>query len=272
MSTDLPLIFEKRNGIAYLTLNRPEVHNAMDLDMGRLLLEAWEEYAEDKSLRCAILTGAGEKSFCSGADLAKLTPLLMGARPPANEYERRVKEEPHSRGRANLRDPWMFKPVVAAINGQAIAGGMEMLYGADIRVASSTARFGLQEAKWAVFPSGGSTVKLPQMMTYSRAMEILLTGELISAEQALEWGFLNKVVPPENVMEEAEKYATRIAKNGPLAVAAIKESVLSNWGLPLKDALYQEREIAEARVVGTKDSKEGPRAFKEKREPNFIGE
>ena len=163
----------------------------------------------------------------------------------------------------------MHKPVVAAINGSAIAGGMELLYAADIRVAVDHARFGLQEVKWAVFPTGGSTVKLPQMMTYARAMELLLTGELISAEKALEWGFLNQVVPATQLMDAAEAYATKIARNGPLAVRAVKESVLANLGLPMQEALVQELRIALERVEGSEDSREGPRAFAEKREPVF---
>lgn len=266
------VLFEKRNQIAYITLNRPEAHNALDLDMGHLLMEAWNEYRDDKDLRCAILTASGDKTFCSGADLKKITPLFTGAKKPENEFEQKMLNDPDTRFTPVLRDAWIHKPVVAAINGSAIAGGMEFLYGTDIRVAARHAKFGLQEVKWAVFPTGGSTVKLPQMMTYARAMELLLTGELISAEKALEWGFLNKVVDAENVMEEAENYAEKICRNGPLAVQAVKESVLTNWGMTMMDGLKSELKIAKAKVEGTKDSREGPRAFAQKRAPNFIGE
>jgi len=266
------VIFEKKNHVAYITLNRPEAHNALDLDMGHLLTEAWNEYRDDKDLRCAILTGAGDKSFCSGADLKKITPLFTGAKIPENEFEQKMLDDPDTRFTPVLREAWIHKPVVAAINGSAIAGGMEFLYGTDIRVAARHAKFGLQEVKWAVFPTGGSTVKLPQMITYARAMELLLTGELISAEKALQWGFINKVVDAENVMEEAEKYAHKICQNGPLAVQAVKESVLSNWGLSFIDALSNELKIAKAKVEGTKDSREGPRAFAQKRVPIFKGE
>ena len=267
----MKVLFEKKGNIAYITLNRPEKHNALDIDMGKLLLEAWEEYRDDENLRCAILTANG-KSFCSGADLARITPLFTGAKKPQNEYERRLVEEPEYRGIAMILKGWLYKPVVAAINGSAIAGGMELLYATDIRVASSEAKFGLQEVKWAVFPSEGSSVKLPQQMTYCQAMEMMLTGELISAEKALEYGFINKIVAPENLIEEAERYAHIIAKNGPLAVAAVKESVLKTWGLPLQEALKIEREIVELRVHGSKDAQEGPKAFKEKRPPVYKGE
>ena len=263
------VIFEKRNQVAYVTLNRPEAHNALDLEMGDLLMHAWNEYLADDDLRCAILTATGEKTFCSGADLKKVTPLFTGAKRPENEFERNLLRDPNSRFTPVLRDGWVQKPVVAAINGSAIAGGMEFLYGADIRVAASHAKFGLQEVKWAVFPTGGSTVKLPQMMTYARAMEMLLTGDLITAQKALDWGFLNRVVEPDVLIETAEEYAQKIARNGPLAVRAVKESVLANWGLPMQEALIQELRIAMERVEGSEDSKEGPRAFAEKRDPVF---
>lgn len=267
-----PVLFEKNNFIATITLNRPETHNALDFEMGALLNDIWDEVQNDKSIRCAILTGAGDKSFCSGANLKKATPLFNGSRPPENDFERRILEDGEFRYYPVLRKPRVTKPIVAAINGTAIAGGMEFLYATDIRVANENAKFGLQEVNWAVFPSGGSTVKIPMQFSYARAMEILLTGELISAQQALDWGFLNKITTPDNVMSEAVKYAEKIASNGPLAVQAVKESVLKTHGIALEEALDIEHHICESKVMGTKDSREGPLAFKEKRAPNFIGE
>ncbi len=264
------LQFEKRNNIAYLTLNRPEVHNSFDPELMVSLLEAWEEFRDDNSLRCAIITGAGDNSFCAGADLAKLIPLITGARVPKSDAEEKFKENPGLGNLAILRDFELFKPVIAAINGHAIAGGMELLYGTDIRVASRKASFGLREAKWGIFPVGGSTVQLPLQIPYARAMEMLLTGELMSARQMYDLGFLNRVVEREKVMEEAEKYAEIISKNGPIAVSAIKQSVKTNLGKPLKEALAKEMELGMP-VFLTEDAQEGPRAFKEKRQPVFMG-
>ncbi|MBW1813925.1 MAG: enoyl-CoA hydratase/isomerase family protein [Deltaproteobacteria bacterium] len=265
-----PLIYEKKNGIAYLTLNRPEAHNAIDPEMILELAAAWEDYRDDNSMRCAILTGAGEKTFCSGADLAKLIPLYSGAKKPESDADKKVHSDLTLGQRALLREFELHKPIIAAVNGDAIAGGFEFLYATDIRVASENARFGLQEVKWAIFPMGGSSVRLPQQMPYARAMEILLTGELMSAAEAHKYGFLNRVVPASQVMEEAEKFASILAKNGPLAISAIKKAVLSNIGLTLSQGLANELEHA-LPVFMSEDVKEGPRAFKEKREPKYKG-
>lgn len=265
------LLYEKRNRIAYLTLNRPEYRNSIDPELVVALAEAWEDYKNDKELRCAVITGTGDNSFCAGADLAKLIPLFTGARKPENEFDERVAKESHLAPFAFLRGNPLYKPVIAAVNGHAIAGGFEILYGADIRVACPEAMFGLQEAKWSVFPAGGSTVHLARQIPYAKAMEIMLTGELMSAEEALTCGFINKIAPREKLLEEAEKYASIISKNGPLAVSAIKQAVVNNIGLTVSDGLTKEFEYA-APVFMSNDAKEGPRAFKEKREPVFKGE
>ncbi|MFC1824778.1 enoyl-CoA hydratase/isomerase family protein [Thermodesulfobacteriota bacterium] len=265
------LIYEKKKGIAYLILDRPEAHNAIDPETFVELASAWEDYRDDKGLRCAIITGAGDKTFCSGADLVKHIPLITGARKPESEADKKVLAD---QGRvintALLRDFELYKPIIAAINGHAMAGGVEILYSTDIRVASREAKFGLQEVKWAFVPSGGSTVRLPRQMPYARAMEILLTGELIDAEEVYKLGFVNRVVDPDKVMEEAERFARTIAKNGPLAVSAIKKSVLSCIGQTLREGIAIETKIATP-IFATEDAREGPRAFKEKREPQYKG-
>jgi len=266
----MALIYEKHDHIAYLTLNRPEAHNALDPETILELLAAWEDYRDDPDMRCAIVTGAGERSFCAGADLSTLIPLFTGARKGQTEAEKKVQADPTLAMRALLRDFELFKPVVAAINGNAIAGGLELLYATDIRVASDAARFGLQEVRWSVFPMGGSTVHLPRQIPYARAMEILLTGELIDAPAALQCGLVNRVVPHAQVMAEAQHFARRIVANGPLAVTAVKRAVLTNSGLTIKDGLAKEIEIGFP-VFISEDAKEGPRAFKEKREPVFKG-
>jgi len=266
----MALIYEKKEGIAYLTINRPEVHNALDPETVVELAEAWEDYKNDKSVLCAIITGAGDKTFCSGADLGKLIPLATGARTPENELERSVQNNPMFIQNAFLRDFELYKPVIAAINGQAIGGGMELIQATDIRVAAEHASFALQEVKWAIFPRGGSTVRLPRQIPFCNAMEILLTGERITAAEAYRLGFLNYVAPKEEVMEKAEAIARRIAQNGPLSVKAIKQSVLSCIGIPIRDGLMREAEIATP-VFLSEDAREGPRAFKEKREPRYTG-
>ncbi len=266
----MSLIYEKRNHIAYLTLNRPESHNAIDPEMVIELVDAWQDFSQDKEMRCAILTGAGDRSFCAGADLGKLIPLWTGARKPETDADERVGKNPMLAQQALLRDLALTKPVIAAINGNAIAGGFEILYSTDIRVAAEQARFGLQEVKWSVFPAGGSSVHLTRQMPYARAMEMLLTGELIDAGQALAYGFVNQVVAQSEVMEAAERYAAMIAKNGPLAVSAVKQAVQENSGCDVKTALQREMELS-IPVFMSEDAQEGPRAFKEKREPVFKG-
>ncbi|MBW1989106.1 MAG: enoyl-CoA hydratase/isomerase family protein [Deltaproteobacteria bacterium] len=267
----MALGFEKRNRVAVVTLNRPEAHNAVDPETVIELSAAWKEIRKDRDIRCAILTGAGEKTFCSGADLGRLIPLVTGAREPETEADKKIKENPTLTFQAFLRGVSIDKPIVAAINGDAIAGGMEILYSTDIRVAAAGSRFGLQEVKWSIFPMMGSSVHLPRQVPHARAMEMLLTGELVSAEQMHAWGFLNQVVDREKVMEQAERYASILAKNGPLALAALKKAVRETIGMGLQKALEKEMEIA-IPVFMSKDAREGPRAFKEKREPEYKGE
>ncbi|MEW6202582.1 MAG: enoyl-CoA hydratase-related protein [bacterium] len=266
----MALIKEKKEGILYLTLNRPEVHNSLDPETVVELANVWEEFRGDNDVRVAIITGAGDKSFCSGADLARLIPLISGARKPETDADHAILKDPTYRQRALLRDFELYKPVIAAINGHAIAGGMELVQATDIRIAAENATFGLQEVKWGLFPMGGSTVRLPRQIPFAYAMEILLTGERISADEAHRLGFVNRVVPREKVLEEAEKIAAKIAENGPISIKAIKESVIKNIGVPIKDGMMKEIEIG-APVFFTEDAKEGPRAFKEKRKPNFVG-
>jgi enoyl-CoA hydratase len=169
-----------------------------------------------------------------------------------------------------LRDADAEKPVIAAINGFAIAGGMELVMGTDIRVAADTARFGMQEVKWAIFPAGGATVRLPNQIPYSKAMEYLITGEQFDAVEALKLGFVNYVLPAEEVLPKAFEIADIIADNGPLAVKAIRNSIRAAIGVPEAQALKQEAEFAMP-VFGTEDAREGPLAFMEKRKPKYRG-
>lgn len=262
--------FDRRGHVALVTLNRPEARNAFSPEMLVRLAEAWKQVRDDGKIRVAVVTGAGDQAFCSGADLGRLIPLVSRARAPEDDWDRQVLAHPDILGTALLRTFDAVKPVIAAINGHAIAGGMELAQGTDLRVASQTARFGVQEVKWAIFPGGGSTVRLPRQIPYARAMELLLTGDLISAADALELGFLNRVVPAGEVLATAMDLAERIAANGPIAVQAIRRSARACLGRPEEEAMQIESKMS-APVFRTEDAREGPRAFMEKRKPVFRG-
>ena len=253
--------------IAVITLNRPEARNAVNPEVAARLADAWRAARGDDAVRVVILTGTGS-AFCAGADLGQLIPLISGARKPADEWDERVTTDPDIFGCAFLRDFDAVKPVIAAINGHAIAGGMEMVQGTDIRVAAPGAKFGVQEVKWAIFPAGGSTVRLPVQLPFAKAMELLLTGDLITADEALQLGFLNYVT--DDVMGKAMEIANKIAANGPIAVRAIRRSARECLGKPEREALRLETEIS-APVFKTEDAQEGPRAFMEKRAPVYKG-
>jgi enoyl-CoA hydratase len=268
MSNDV-VVFEKRDHVALVTLNRPETRNAFDPEVLVRLDDAWATVRDDDEIRVAVITGSGT-AFCAGADLGRLIPLFSGAREPEDDWDQRLVADPAIGGRGLLRDGDVVKPVVAAINGFAIAGGMELLMGCDVRVAAEEAQFGMQEAKWAIFPAGGSTVRLPNQIPYAKAMELLLTGDMIGADEALALGFLNYVVPADQVLPKAMEIAEKIAENGPVAVRAIRKAIRANIGMPEVEALKQEAEIGMP-VFGTEDAREGPRAFMEKRKPVYKG-
>ncbi|MEM7543150.1 MAG: enoyl-CoA hydratase-related protein [Pseudomonadota bacterium] len=255
------------NQIAVVTLNRPDARNAVNPEVAVRLAQAWRDIRDDDEVRVAIITGTGS-AFCAGADLGQLIPLISGARQAENEWDEKVLAEPDIFECAFLRSFDAVKPVIAAINGHAIAGGMEVVQGTDIRVSVAAAKFGVQEVKWAIFPAGGSTVRLPHQLPHAKAMELLLTGDLITAEQALGYGFLNYI--DEDPLAKAREIAAKIAANGPLAVRAIRRSARECLGLPEQDALKLETEIS-APVFKTEDAQEGPRAFMEKRAPVYKG-
>ena len=264
------VIYEKKGHIARVTLNRPEVHNAMDAEVIVRLAEAWQDFAADDSLRVAIITGAGDKAFSSGADLRRLIPLMSGARQPEDEWDRRFLEDRKLMNAALLRGFELYKPVIAAINGFCLAGGTELIQATDIRIAAEHATFGLTEVKRAIIPGGGSMVRLPRQVPFCKAMEILLVGDSMSAEEAHRIGLVNYVVPAGKLMETAEDFARRIAENGPLAVRKIKETVLKALGRPLEEGYALEDEAVRF-IIRTEDAREGPRAFAEKRLPNYTG-
>ncbi|MBI2963101.1 MAG: enoyl-CoA hydratase/isomerase family protein [Deltaproteobacteria bacterium] len=263
------LLFEKRDGVALVTLNRPAKKNALTPEMFVRLAEAWTEFRTDDGLRVAILTGAGD-TFSAGADLGRLIPLLTRARAADDDWDRRLLADPTLFQAAILRRFELWKPVIAAVNGAALAGGCEMLQATDLRLAAPEASFGLPEPKRGIVPGGGSLVRLARQIPYVRAMQILLTGDALPAATAFEIGFVNEIVPREKLLERAFELAARIAENGPLAVRKIKEAVIRSQGRPLEEAFAIEEECSRE-VMRSADAREGPRAFMEKRRPNFTG-
>nr|WP_281065473.1 enoyl-CoA hydratase-related protein [Jiella sonneratiae] len=253
-----------------MTLNRPRARNAISPEMACRLSDAYGRFAEDEALRVLVLTGAGDKAFCSGGDLALTMPLLSGARQPADAWDRRVLDDPAVMDRSALRHTAIDKPIVAAINGTCLAGGLETMLSTDIRVASETARFGLPEAKRGLIPFAGSLARLPRQLPHAIAMEMLLTGETIDAPRALAFGLVNQLAPQEEVLGRAIALAETIAANGPLAIREIKRTVRLATGVPLEQGFALEDE-ARRIVMASKDAREGPRAFMEKRPARFEG-
>ncbi len=263
------LLKEMRGHVMVLTLNRPEKKNAFDPELLCNLADAFAEARDDDGVRAVVVTGAGD-TFCAGADLGRLIPLISKARGAEDEYDARYLEDRELGAKGLLRGFDVEKPVIAAINGHAIAGGMELVQGTDLRVAAEGAKFGVQEVKWALFPAGGSSVRLPEQLPFARAMELLLTGDLIDAKTAMDWGFLNRVVPADQVLETAIELAEKIAANGPLAVKMIRRSARACLGRTEPEALALEQEFA-GPVFASEDAREGPKAFLEKRKPQFKG-
>ena len=264
------LEYEKRDGIARLTLNRPDKRNAMDPEAMVRLADAWKDFAADDEMRVAIVTGAGDKAFSAGADLARMAPLLTGDREPEDEWDRRMLEEKGLTGVSFLRGIEIYKPIIAAVNGMCVGGGAELMLGTDIRIAADHARFGLAEVKLALIPGGGGPVRLPRQIPLCKAMEMLLVGDLIDAAEAHRIGLVNSVVPADELMSTAETLAQKIVENGPVAVRKIKETILRSLSVSLEEGFAIMDESADV-VMATEDAREGPRAFTEKRPPRYVG-
>lgn len=258
------LLVERDGAVTVLTMNRPEARNAFSPQMLSRLEDAWAESEENPGVRVVILTGAAGH-FSAGADLK-----AMFGPDQSDPHSRRFREDADLAWRAMLRHRRFSKPLVAAVEGSCIAGGTEILQSTDIRVAGRSARFGVSEVRWGLFPLGGSTVRLRRQIPHCRAMEMLLTGDHYSAEEALQMGLVNRVVADGEALAEARRIADRIAANGPLAVQAVKRSVQVTEGLPEAEALKIEIEIGQ-RVFASEDAREGTRAFAEKRPPRFKG-
>jgi enoyl-CoA hydratase len=263
---DQPHVLVDRDGhVLTVTLNRPEAKNALSGEMLVRMWDAWQTIDQDPEIRVAILTGAGG-AFCAGADLK-----AMSSGYGEDEWTQRFRDDPDLHWKALLRHHRLKKPLIAAVEGPAIAGGTELLQATEIRVAGESARFGVAEVRWGLFPIGGSTVRLQQQIPYTLAAEMLLSGRQLSAREALEIGLIGRVVPDGQALAEARTIAERVAANGPLAVQAVLRAMRETAGLPEAEALKIELEIG-GPIFGTKDAREGPKAFSEKRTPRFKGE
>ena len=251
-------LVEQHDHVLVVTMNRPAARNALSTEMLKIMREAWDRVDEDSSVRCCVLTGAGG-AFCAGADLKAMTQA-----PPGEATFDAARIEPLLKGRR------LTKPLIAAVEGPAIAGGTEILQATDIRVAGESARFGVSEARWGLYPLGGSAVRLPRQIPYPLAADLLLTGRHIRAAEALRIGLIGEVVPDGSALSRALEIGAAIAANGPLAVQAMLRTIRETEGLPENEAFDIDARNGMA-VFRSADAKEGPRAFAEKRTPRFEG-
>jgi len=260
------VLYEKRGALAYVTHNRPEVHNCIDAGMSAELLAAWDEIKRDRQIRCAILTGAGERAFSSGADLTELIPAIRAASEEDNRL--RAFEGP---GWGGISGGYrIHTPIIAAINGYCIAGGHELAEFCDIRIAAEHATFGHQEIRWGLMPGDGGCSRLARIVGLGRAMEIILTGTLYDAREAYRIGFVNHVVPLAGLMAKATELAETIAGNGPLATRAAKQAVLHGLGRPLDEGIAFETD-AFSYLCRSEDWLAGQQAFLARTKPVFRG-
>jgi E-phenylitaconyl-CoA hydratase len=257
MSIDVTVDAE---GIALVTINRPEKMNALDAEHYAGLSNAWLRVRDDPAIRTAIITGAGDRAFCAGADLK----TVIG--------------NPHSldahwltqKGQLLNRGLEVWKPIIAAVNGVCLGGGVTLLLATDIRVCVPDVTFGVTEVKRGIIPANGGTQRLINQLPYAIAMEMLLTGDAISAESAQRWGLINAITPKADLMTTAYSYARRIAANAPLAVQAAKELAIRSRDLSLTDGLRMEQMVSRI-LQSSEDVQEGRAAFAEKRPPHFKG-
>jgi enoyl-CoA hydratase len=257
---DQHCLVEQRGPVLIVTMNRPEARNALSGPMLAGLTAAWDRVDADPSIRVAILTGAGG-AFCAGADLKAMASAHPGE--TARSMDLSVIE-------SLLKGRRLTKPLIAAVEGPAVAGGTEILQATDLRVAGESAKFGVSEPRWGLFPLGGSAVRLVRQIPYTVAADLLLTGRHITAAEAQRIGLIGHVVPDGTALDKALDLAELIAANGPLAVQAILRTIRETEAMHENDAFRLEAKLGMA-VFQSADAKEGPRAFAEKRKPDFRG-
>lgn len=260
-------IVEQDGHVLIVTLNRPEAKNAFSPEMLLGMYRAWRRLEDDDDLYCAILTANGD-TFCAGMDLKA---GAEGQQASTEEFLAVMGRVPNVHWQALLRDNRPDKPLILAVEGYALAGGTEILQGTDIRVAADNAIFGVTEVARGLYPMSGSTIRLRRQIPYCLAAEMLLCGEHVGAQRALEIGLINRVVPAGQTLAAAREYAARICANGPLAVRAVTRSLREHQEcMAEEDAMRASDELA-GPVFASADAKEGMRAFKEKRPAVFSG-
>lgn len=262
--------FERRGHEAWITINRPDHKNLMNPEVLVGLADAWTEVRANDDIRVAVVSGAGDEDFCCGGDLGGLIPLWTGAIEPSTHIERRIVERRDIIDDVMLKAEPLVKPVIAAVNGRALGGGLELIQATDIRIAADTATFGLPEPKSGVVPGAGSMVRLARQLPYAHAMRIFLGGEPVDASTALGMGLVSEVVPAADLMGRVEEVAANVAAQAPLALQAIKRTVIETHTMAWTDAFEVEKRQSGA-VMRSQDAREGPRAFKERRTPDFEG-
>lgn len=254
------ILFEVKENIGILTLNRPEAMNAFSYAILEELMEIVESIRVQPEVRVVIITGAGEKSFSAGADLKERKSLT----------EAEVKRNLNKMGEIFTAIDELPQPTIAAINGYAFGGGMELALCCDFRIAASSANMGLTETSLAIIPGAGGTQRLPRLIGQAKALELILTARKISAAEALEYGILTRVVEKETLMSECLTFAKQILQNGPIALQQAKFAVKNGMNTDLQTGLKIERKAYEI-TIPTKDREEALTAFSEKRRPNFLG-
>ena len=249
--------YQKEGRVATITINRPDAFNSINVQTLQELHEAMVSFRDDTDVWVGILTGAGSKSFSAGADIREMLPFMKS-----------ISGKPWQLPDTPLRGLKLYKPLIAAVNGIALGGGLELMLICDIRVAVDTARFGSPEVNLGLIPGWGATQRLTRSIPWAKAAEIVLTGKQVNAEEALRIGLINQVVPREKLMETARQWADDLCKVGPLALRAAKEAMLRGYSMPLDDGLHLEADLFDY-LLGTEDYMEGTTAFTERRKPNF---
>ena len=260
------ILCERHDHVWLITIHRALVMNSLDFEANDALIEVWRAFDADEQARVAVLTGAGEEAFCAGADLKTYTMAFAGR--PAPEFRRRFT---NALGLGGItRGMETYKPIIAAVNGYAVSGGLELALACDIRFASPNAEFGLQDVRWGFHPCDGALIRLPLIVGLGHAMELFLSGERIDAEHAFRIGLVNRIYPQDQLIEETLAYAQTLANRAPLAQQLGKEVMLRALGNPVEDGLRRESRSFHD-LAQTADLVEGTTAFREKREARFEG-